>query len=79
MTADNLLVAPVHIHIDNGGYTFEAFEGDADGHASMTVSESFYGYATSAISLHLMSADNLRQLASMLNQAADVLDKQVTA
>lgn len=65
-----LATAPLHQHIDNGGYTFEVCEDN-----TLRISESFFGYATSTIELHHMTAPRLRELATMLNQAADNLQQ----
>lgn len=66
-----LATAPLHHHIDNGGYTYEVFD---DG--TLSISESFFGYATSTIQLHRMTPDRLRELAVMLNEAAHNLSLQ---
>lgn len=63
-----LVTAPLHQHIDNGGYTFKVYE---DG--TLSISESFYGYATSTVELHRMTPSRLRELAGMLLSAADCL------
>jgi len=66
-----LATAPLHQHIDNGGYTYKVFN---DG--TLSISESFFGYATSTIQLHHMTPDRLRELAVMLNEAAHSLSMQ---
>ena len=65
-----LATLPLHQHIDNGGYTYEVFE-----YGTLRISESFFGYATSTIELHRMNPDHLRELAAMLCDAADGLEK----
>ena len=60
-----ITTAQLHQHIDNGGYTFKVYE---DG--TLSIAESFFGYATSTVELHHMTPDRLRELAVMLNEAA---------
>jgi hypothetical protein len=75
---DHKLIHGFHHHIDNGGITFEVYDTEPEGECVfpwVTLSESFYGYATGSVTVHNQSSDFLRKLGEACIAAATKLDE----
>ena len=72
------LIHRYYHHIDNGGISLEVYDSDTseeEGTFSwITLSESFFGYATGSLTFHNQGSDFLRKLGEACFTAAAKLD-----
>ena len=72
--SNNQIVTDHYEHIDNGGVYFKLTEDD--GHHTLSMSASFFGYPSIAASFNSLTEDKLIALAKLIHDHLNKIEKE---